>query len=137
MCGDLEEEDRLEGDLYQRFLVHSQAMLERPSSGDDMSRYLDDLFKAVLKRCVSDAEKAASPNAYRQVAMQSLVMARLAGFLAGQVALNEDPMRKVLEAVMLGYQEAESPPERDHHGHDHDHGHGHSHGDHGHHHHGH
>ena len=131
MCGDLEEEDRLEGDLYQRFLVHSQAMLERASTGDDMSRYLDDLFKTVLKRCVNDAEKAASPNAYRQVAMQSLVMARLAGFLAGQVALNEDPMRKVLEAVMLGYQEAEAPPERDHHGHDH------IHGDHSHHHHGH
>ena len=131
MCGDLEEEDRLEGDLYQRFLVHSQAMLERASTGDDMSRYLDDLFKTVLKRCVDDAEKAASPNAYRQVAMQSLVMARLAGFLAGQVALNEDPMRKVLEAVMLGYQEAEAPPERDHHGHDH------IHGDHSHHHHGH
>ena len=134
MCGDLEEEDRLEGDLYQRFLVHSQAMLERASRGDDMSRYLDDLFKSVLKRCVDDAEKAASPNAYRQVAMQSLVMARLAGFLAGQVALNEDPMRKVLEAVMLGYQEAEAPPQRDHHGgHDHDH----SDGDHSHHHHGH
>ena len=128
MCGDLEEEDRLEGDLYQRFLAHSQAMLERASRGDDMSRYLDDLFKLVLKRCVDDAEKAASPNAYRQVAMQSLVMARLAGFLAGQVALNEDPMRKVLEAVMLGYQEAETPPERDHHGgHDQHHGHDHSH----------
>ena len=127
MCGDLEEEDQLEVDLYQRFLVHSQAMLERPLSGGDMNRYLDELLNAVLKRCVNDAEAVAAPNAYRQLAMQSLVLARLAGFLAGHVALNEDPMRKVLEAVMLGYQEAESAPPRDHHGHDHEHGHGHDH----------
>ena len=129
MCGDLEEEDRLEGDLYQRFLVHSRAMLERPPAGGDLNRYLDGLFNSLLQRCVDDAEQVASPNAYRQLAMQSLVLARLAGFLAGHVALNEDPLRKLLEATMLGYQEAEKPPARDHHG---GHGHGHDHHGHGH-----
>ena len=125
MCGDLEEEDRFEGDLYQRFLVQSQAMLGKaPAGGSDLNRYLDTLFNDLLKRCVTDAEQVASPNAYRQMAMQSLVLARLAGFLAGHVALNEDPMRTVMEALMHGYQEAESPPERDHHGHDHEHHHG-------------
>jgi hypothetical protein len=130
MCGDLEEEDRFEGDLYQRFLVHSQAMLAKaPAGGDALNHYLDALFSDLLKRCVVDAEQVASPNAYRQVAMQSLVLARLAGFLAGHVALNEDPLRKLMEAVMLGYAEAESPPAHDHdHGHgEHAHGHGHGH----------
>ena len=127
MCGDLEEEDKLEGDLYQRFLAHSRAMLEQPLAVDDMNRYLDGLFQSLLKRCVDDAEQVASPNGYKQLAMQSLVLARLAGFLAGHVALNEDPMRKVMEALMLGYQEAEAPPERDHHGHEHGHDHEHSH----------
>jgi hypothetical protein len=141
MCGDLEEEDRLEGDLYQRFLVHSQAMQEqRPSSsqspGSDLNRYLDGLFQDLLKRCTQDAEQTASPGGnntgYKTLAMQSLVFARLAGFLAGHVALNEDPMRKLMEAMMHGYQEAENPPERNHHGpgdhHHHDgHGHGHDH----------
>jgi hypothetical protein len=126
VCGDLEEEDRFESDLYQRFLVHSQAMLAKaPSGRDDLNRYLDTLFNELLKRCVVDAEQVASPNAYRQVAMQSLVLARLAGFLAGHVALNEDPLRKVVEAMMLGYGEAESVPARDHHAHDHDHEHAH------------
>ena len=137
MCGDLEPEDRFEGDLYQRFLVHSQAMLDLPLAEGEMNRYLDGLFKDLLRRCMNDAEQTADPNGYRRVAMQSLVLARLAGFLAGQVALNEDPMRKVLEAVMLGYVEAESPAGRDHHGngrshdhgrnagHHHDHAHGH------------
>lgn len=145
MCGDLEEDNKLEGDLYQRFLAHSRAMIEQPSAAGDMNRYLDGLFKDLLQRCVNDAEQTASPNGYGTLAMQSLVLARLAGFLAGHVALNEDPMRKVLEAVMLGYQEAESPPERDHHGpghehahehahdHDHDHDHAHAHGHHRHH----
>ncbi len=129
MCGDIEEEDRFEGDLYRRFLVHSRAMLAKPpAAGDDLNRYLDALFNSLLERCVHDAEAVASPNAYRQVAMQSLVMARLAGFLAGHVALNEDPLRKVMEAVMLGYSEAESPPAHDHHGH----GSGHEHHGHGH-----
>ncbi len=127
MCGDLDEEDQLEGDLYQRFLVHSQALLNKPLSGGDMNRYLDGLFTGLLRRCVQDAEQVAAPNAYKQLAMQSLVLARLAGFLAGHVALNEDPMRKLLEAAMLGYQEAETPPQRDHHGHDHDQDHAHDH----------
>ena len=127
MCGDLEEEDKLEGDLYQRFLAHSRAMLEQPLAADDMNRYLDGLFQSLLKRCTDDAEQVASPNGYKQLAMQSLVLARLAGFLAGHVALNEDPMRKVMEALMLGYQEAEAPPDRDHHGHDHGHDHPHDH----------
>ncbi len=128
MCGDLEEENQLEGDLYRRFLVHSQAMLEQPTAAGDLNRYLDGLFKDLLQRCVHDSEQTAGPNGYATLAMQSLVLARLAGFLAGHVALNEDPMRKLMEAVMLGYQEAESPPARDHHGHEHGHGHDHDHG---------
>ena len=128
MCGDLEEEDRFEGDLYQRFLVHSRAMQAKaPAGSDALNHYLDALFNDLLKRCVVDAEQVASPNAYRQVAMQSLVLARLAGFLAGHVALNEDPLRKLMEAVMLGYAEAESPPAHDHDGHEHGDGHAHSH----------
>ena len=128
MCGDLEEADPFEGDLYQRFLVHSQAMLAKsPAGGDDLNRYLDALFNGLLERCVKDAEQVASPDAYRHVAMQSLVLARLAGFLAGHVALNEDPLRKLMEAVMLGYGEAESPPVPGHHGHEHSHEHGHEH----------
>jgi hypothetical protein len=124
MCGDLEPDDRIESDLYQRFLVHSQAMLEQPSAGGDMNRYLDGLFKDLLQRCVADTEQTADraddQTGYRTMAMQSLVLARLAGFLAGQVALNEDPMRKAMEALMHGYGEAEAPPERDDHGHRHD-----------------
>ena len=136
MCGDLDEGDRFEGDLYQRFLVHAQVLLERKAAaGDGLNAQLDRLFADLLKRCETDSQAAADP--YRLLAMQSLVMARLAGFLAGHVALQEDPLRKLMEAVMLGYGEAETTRREHHHhhgdDHDHDHvhsqGHGHSHRD--------
>ena len=37
-----------------------------------------------------------------------MVFARLAGFLAAHMALAEDPLRRVMEAMMLGYSEAEA-----------------------------
>jgi hypothetical protein len=130
MCGDIEDEGtRYEGDLYQRFLVHSRAVARAPAQGDDLNAYLDRLFADLLKRCVADSQAGEAADGYRRMAMQSLVLGRLAGFLAGHVALNEDPMRKLMEATMLGYAEADAPPaSHDHghdHGHDHDHGHGH------------
>ena len=132
MCGDLEEEDRFESDLLQRFLVHAQAQLERPpAKAGDLNAYLDRLFADMLQRCLRDVQATDPSDAYERLAMQSLVAARLAGFLAGHVALNEDPMRKGVEALLHGYAEAEKTPERDHHhgaGHGHDHGHHHGHG---------
>ena len=135
MCGEIEEESRYEDDLYQRFLVHSRGAIARsPKGSGDLNGYLDGLFGEMLKRCVQDAQAADPADAYRRMAMQSLVLARLAGFLAGHVALNEDPLRKVMEAMMLGYAEADATPDVQDHGHDHgpghDHGHSHHHGNH-------
>ena len=129
MCGDLEPEDRLETDLFQRFVVHGHAALNTQDSRDELNAYLDGLFKRVLRLCLHEADQAEAGSAYRHMALQSLVLSRLAGFMAGHVALNEDPMRKLLEAAMLGYQEADAK-----HGivagHDHDHDHDHDHGHH-------
>ncbi|MFZ2651946.1 MAG: hypothetical protein WA210_17755 [Burkholderiaceae bacterium] len=129
MCGDLDEEDRFEADLVQRFQVHSLALLERhPAGGDALNAYLDRLFADTLRRCAGDVDTQEGGLAYARLAMQSLVLARLAGFLAGHVALQEDPLRKLIEAVMLGYAEAETPAARDHHGHADEPGHAHAHG---------
>jgi hypothetical protein len=84
------------------------------------------MLQRVLRLCVDEDEAALAGERYRRMAMQSLVLARLAGFLAGHVGLREDPLRKLIEAAMLGYAEAEQTGHmRDHdhgHGHDHDHG---------------
>lgn len=125
MCGDVDEVDGLEDDLVQRFVAHAHAMLaRRPGSSGELNLYLDRLFAELLQRCMADVEAAATSDPYCRLAMQALVLERLAGFLAGHVALREDPLRKLMEAVLMGYGEAEAPAAHEH---DHDHPHAHEH----------
>lgn len=137
MCGDVEEDgpSDLEERLYQRFLNHARTLLAQygnvpQESGGNLHAYMDKLFTDALSRCARDADSAEEGRRYERLAAQPLVFARLAGFLAAHMSLQEDPLRKVIEAMMLGYQEAESMAAADHdhdHHHDHDHGHGHGH----------
>ena len=136
MCGDLDEADSLEDMLYARFRSHA-AMLRRQQdarSGNalagDLESYLDKLFGDALARCLRDTDQAEESRRYELLAAQPVVFARLAGFLAAHLSLQEDPLRKVMEAMMHGYAEAEQI-EPDH-GHDHDHDHEHDHSGHGH-----
>ena len=134
MCGDLEEDEHRQGDqLYARFRLNAAELLrghgKNGAAPGDLNAYMDKLFGDALSRCARDSDGADDP--YELLRRQPLVLARLAGFLAAHVALHEDPLRKVMEALMHGYGEAEHI-ERDHHGHDHEHDHGHDH----HHHHG-
>src|SRR5580704_6261270 len=132
MCGDDEDAGELEEMLYARFLTHARALLQ-PDGGataapDDPLAYMDMLFSDALSRCVRDGEEAGEQR-YLRLATQPLVFARLAGLLAGHLALDQDPLRKVIEALMEGYADA-ARTEHDHdheHGHDHDHEHGHHH----------
>ena len=141
MCGDVEgqgeEGGGLRAGLQQRFQAQARALLARqPASGGKggdkpLNAYLDSLFAETLQHCIADLEGQSPADAYQRMAMQSLVLARLAGFMAGHVALAEDPLRKRIEALMMGYGEAEMAPAHDHHHghhhHDHDHDHGHTH----------
>jgi hypothetical protein len=141
MCGELEEDERRGDQLYGRFRVHARELLPRgvepaavstdAAAPADANAYMDKLFADALARCARDSEGSDDP--YEVLRLQPLVFARLAGFLAAHVALQEDPLRKVMEALMHGYAEAEHI-ERDHHGHDHEHGPGHRHHGHNHHH---
>ena len=129
MCGELDEEggsNSLEEALYNRFLLHTRAVLEKQQAragkgaADPVIGALDKLFTDALTRCSTDTEKADPGQRYAVMSMQPLVFARLAGFLAAHCALQEDPLRKVIEAMMHGYAEAEQVETG--HGHDHDHG---------------
>ena len=131
MCGEIDEEGKAEADLLQRFLLRAGAKVMGAkvtganAAGDavnpSLNAYLDQLFADVLKRCTDDLSNTDPAEAYRRLAMQSAVMARLAGYLAGHAALNEDPLRRVMEATLLGYGEADPVargPANDH-GHSH------------------
>jgi urease accessory protein UreE len=135
MCGEVDEDgpSQLEDQLYLRFLSHARSLLakhgrSKTESTEELFAYMDKLFADALSRTARDGEEAQEDKRYQRLAAQPLVFARLAGFLAAHLSLQEDPLRKVMEALMLGYAEAEEI-EPDH-GHDHDHEHGHSH-DHG------
>ena len=131
MCGEIDEEGKAEADLLQRFLLRAGAKVigakvtganaARDGVNQSLNAYLDQLFADVLKRCTDDLSNTEPAEAYRRLAMQSAVMARLAGYLAGHAALNEDPLRRVMEATLLGYGEADPVargPANDH-GHSH------------------
>ncbi len=135
MCGEIDEPSSLEEQLTARFLLNMQDILAHtPKSKDplpkgDVNAYLDKLFYDALSRAMRDIESAPEEERYQRLSMQSLVFARIAGILAGHVALPDDPMRRSLEALMHGYTEGETMEPSDHH-HHHDDGHGHSHGHH-------
>ena len=113
MCGDMDDdESELEERLYARFRAHATTLLSEqngtPAQSADMNQYLDKLFSDGLSRSMRDGEQADATQRYERLCMQPLVFARLAGFLAGHLALSEDPLRKVIEAMMMGYGEAEA-----------------------------
>lgn len=130
MCGDLDEDesaDQLGEQLYARFVVHARSLLPEnvqatPEPPADIASYMEKLFVDALSRCLRDSEQAGEAQRYERLAMQPVVFARLAGFLAGHLALGEDPLRKVMEALMLGYSEAEALDRAYEHEHAHHHG---------------
>jgi hypothetical protein len=126
MCGDLEEEDTEGERLYAAFLqaahtaIHeavdhrggSRSRLDDKAADGAVSDaalhgYMDGLFGDILNACLKDGRRVGESDAYRVLASQSVVLARLAGFLAGHLDLHGDPLRNSIEALMAGY-DAES-----------------------------
>jgi hypothetical protein len=132
MCGDLEEVDTEAERLYAAFLqsahtaIHeaidhrggSRSRLDGHAAGQTADQadgqtgavsdaalhsYMDGLFGDILNACIKDGGRVGGPDAYRVLASQSVVLARLAGFLAGHLDLREDPLRTSIEALMAGY----------------------------------
>lgn len=115
MCGDLAEEEgdsKLEAALYARFAAHARVLLaQAPAPHEtpaDPTRYMEKLFTDALGRALKDCEQLQPERRYERLLAQPVVFARLAGFLAAHMSLDEDPLRRVIEALMLGYSEAEA-----------------------------
>lgn len=125
MCGELDDEGptNVQEAHYNRFLHHARMILAKrqraaASSDDAVVNVIDQLFADALARATRDCEGVDPSRSYDMMSMQPLVFARLAGLMAGHMSLGDDPLRRVMEALMHGYAEADSM-EPDH-GHDHD-----------------
>jgi hypothetical protein len=128
MCGDLEEDDTEAERLYAGFLQAAHTAIHEaidhrggsrsglvsgagPNEGHSegevsdtaLHRYMDGLFGDILNACIKDARPVGEASQYRVLASQAVVLARLAGFLAGQLDLRSDPLRTSIEALMAGY----------------------------------
>jgi hypothetical protein len=114
MCGDLDDDGKLafERELWSQFLAHAQQFLEyyrrheRAAEGS-LPHYMNSLFADSLARVAHDLQATAPMSRYERLAAQPLVLARLAGFLAANLNLDGDPLRKTIEALMHGYAEPE------------------------------
>lgn len=150
MCGEVEDDKQFDNEVMARFLYIAsghgvtrgtiEARATPPLAGDaGRGAYMSELFRRTLIQAASDLVAVPEGERTETIANQAIVLARLAGFLAGQLPPGEDMTRALLEAMLDGQDEPKRTlkalRDRDH-GHSHDHGHDHHHDD-GHHHHGH
>lgn len=131
MCGDLEDDASQDDQFHGRFVAHVHSFLagmKGKKSADPVHAHLDRLFRELLSAAIDPNRAPDEMSGYQRLTMEPLVFARLAGFIAAHVPLADDPLRRLIEALMLGYSEGEIAVSHDHdHGHDHFHDHDHHH----------
>lgn len=125
MCGDIESESPLEQVIIERFRAVADRYLAvaGTNAGQDPEHdYMDDLFATVLRKCADDIAGVENGGALAQLQAQGVVLARLAGILAGQLPPTAETLQASMDALLVGYREARSAAGDDH---AHDHGHHH------------
>ncbi len=133
MCGDIEDDTSLDDELLARLTANAKkhdaiaggragAGETGFSGGADRSRYMSKLFRDGLTRALADANAAPEGARADAIACQAIVLARLAGFLAGHIPPGTDMFRTLVDAMMDGHKEPAENMKRgahDHHAHDH------------------
>ncbi len=116
MCGEFDEQSRVDEELFDRFLELAATHGVMPGTpGSDTptdlteqsvrTAYLDRLFKAGLERAASDATNLPLGERMDVLAGQAIVFARLAGFLAGQFPAETDLFRTVVGTLVESHSE--------------------------------
>lgn len=116
MCGDFDDHDRIDDEMFERFVSMVRRFGVTPGHPSDnaprqlteesqRAAYMRDLFKAGLTRSVNDAASLPHGEHMDALAGQAIVFARLAGFLAGQFPPQTDLFREVSGALLQGHSE--------------------------------
>lgn len=145
MCGDLDEDVQINGEIHTRLMLIArragatagQAGAPAPKgleTAEGRAAYMEALFTQGLARVLADVDAAAEDEKIDAIACQAIALARLAGFVAGQLPPDADLFRAVIEATTEGHGEPRRIADKlraeqdDHHHHHHHHGHDHAHG---------
>lgn len=141
MCGELDEQVLINREVLERFTVLSKRLgavagaSEGPkglAEAEGRAAYMDQIFEGGLERALADVSAADDQETVDALACQAIALARLAGFIAGQLPPEADLFRASIEALTAGHNEPRQLAEA--HRREQDHHHGHSHEDaHGHH----
>ena len=147
MCGEIDEQVVVGQGLLEQVRVMAKMLGLQAGQGagegprdldtsDGRAAYMEQVFRDGLGRAMTDIAAASEDQTVDALASQAIALARLAGFIAGQLPPEADLFRALIEAVSAGHSEpgelaAEYRRIQDHHhghSHDHDHEHGHDHG---------
>lgn len=119
MCGDFDELERIDDELFERFIERTKPYGVVPESDtngaprhldseSERADYMEQLFRAGLRRCLNDAANLPHGERMDALAGQAIVFARLAGFLTAQFPPEADLFRTVTGAVFDGHSEPAS-----------------------------
>lgn len=116
MCGDFDDQERIDDELFERFIELIKQFgvapaLDVESTPDQLdtesqrARYMEKTFKDGLTTSVIDAANLARGERMDVLAGNAIVFARLAGFLTAQFPPETDLFRTISRAVLDGYEE--------------------------------
>ncbi len=138
MCGEIDEQVLVGQEMLDRFRAMAQQLnlpeaageVEAPANlaePEGRAAYMERIFQSGLTRAMTGIAKAEEDETVDALAAQAIALARLAGFLAGQLPPEADLFRALIEALSAGHAEPRELTEALRHAHDHRHGHAHSH----------
>ncbi len=130
MCGDLDGDTALDEELFGWLIgsakVHGAAPggaePELPASEPGSNEYMTATFRGALTRSLTDISRAPEGARVDAIRSHAIVLARLAGFLAGHLPPESDVFRDVVDALMDGNREPQTSAAEHFHDHEHHHG---------------
>lgn len=116
MCGEFDDNERIDEELFDRFLELALQFGVEPESDPEntpvnlqseeaRADYMEGLFRAGIRRCANDAANLPHGERMDAIAGQAIVFARLVGFLTAQFPPEVDLFRTVTAAMHDGYNE--------------------------------
>jgi hypothetical protein len=114
MCGNLDDRTAETSELAcKNFIDQASAMAEKiqreNAAGKPSPLYemMDQLFVGGLQTCQRNMESVPPDERSRIMELQVTVFARLAGFLAAHCDASSNSLRNAMEALTVGFDEAE------------------------------